>query len=208
MTGTPSFLDIHDNMLEPDVCKEIIRRFEEDKENQFEGVVGDTDGRQNLNPSHKSCTELSLSYLAHWKDIDQIIYEAVVEGLSRTAKKYEGLHLIEGKLLDEGYRIKKYRPGGEDFFNIHVDCNGFAHSHRQLVLFMYLNTVAEGGETEFPAQGVLVKPVEGRMVTFPPFWTHAHIGRPPVSEAKYAVTAWITFPRVNRGLNAMGQRVG
>ena len=46
---------------------------------------------------------------------------------------------------------------------------------RQLVAMWYLNNVAgPGGETEFDLQQVSVKPKEGKLVLFPPFWTHIH----------------------------------
>jgi len=138
----------------------------------------------------------AISFLMPAK-VFALTVEALMDSvmMAKTAEKYVGLGYMCGKVQDEGYRIKRYVPGGGEYFKLHVDCNGFPQAHRQLVLFMYLNTVEIGGETEFPTQGISVKPVEGRMVTFPPFWTHAHIGHPPVSENKYAVTAWITFPR-------------
>lgn len=193
MGSRPSFIDIHDNTLPPDLCKEIIRRFEEDEENQFQGVVGDGIGHVTVDMDKKLCTELSLSHLDHWKDIDALVYKAVATGLQEILDKYEGLEYTLGNsvVADEGYRIKRYFPG--EFFKFHVDCGGWSQMHRQLVLFTFLNTVEEGGQLEFPEHGISVTPVEGRMVTFPPFWTHAHVAHPPVSGTKYALQAWVTF---------------
>lgn len=199
----PSFIDIYENVLEPDVCKEIIRRFEEDEENQFQGVVQQgSSGHTWVNQEQKMCTELGISFHSNWKDIDKIVFEAVSKALVKSQEAHNGLKRVSGFMVDEGYRIKRYMPGGHEFFNAHADCSGFSQAHRQLVQFIYLNDVEEGGETEFPEFGIKIQPKEGMMVTFPPFWTHEHIGHPPISGPKYAVTSWMTFPRTDKKLTS------
>jgi len=199
----PSFIDIYEDVLEPDVCKEIIRRFEEDTENQYQGVVAQgVTGGTKVNLEQKACTELSISFHPNWKDIDDIVFKAVGKIWGKAQEAHPGLERLGGLMVDEGYRIKRYMPGGHEFFNVHADCGGFAQAHRQLVQFIYLNDVEEGGETEFPEFGIKVQPREGMMVTFPPFWTHEHIGHPPISGPKYAVTSWMTFPRTDKKLTS------
>jgi len=65
---------------------------------------------------------------------------------------------------------------------------------RQLVAIWYLNDVAgPGGETEFPLQEILVKPAEGKLVLFPPFWTHVHRAVTLEDRVKYIATTWVCF---------------
>jgi hypothetical protein len=62
------------------------------------------------------------------------------------------------------------------------------------VAIWYLNDVpGPGGETEFPLQGVSVRPEEGKLVLFPPFWTHVHRGVTLQQGVKYIATTWICF---------------
>lgn len=198
-----NFIDVYENVLAPDVCKDIIRRFEEDTENHYQGVVaaGNT-GQVMVNTKQKVCTELSISFHPNWKDIDEIIFEAVSTIYEKAAASHYGLGRIKGVMVDEGYRIKRYMPGGHEFFDIHADCSGFSQAHRQLIIFMYLNDVEVGGETEFPDHGIKIQPREGMAVSFPPFWTHTHIGHAPMSGPKYAITAWMTFPRTDKKLTS------
>ena len=67
-------------------------------------------------------------------------------------------------------------------------------STRQMVAIWYLNDVpGPGGETEFPLQEVLVRPAQGKLVLFPPFWTHVHRGVTLQAGVKYIATTWVCF---------------
>ena len=55
---------------------------------------------------------------------------------------------------------------------------------------LYLNTIKEGGETEFLYLNKRVKAKVGRMIIFPAGYTHTHRGNPPIGEEKYIATTW------------------
>ena len=58
----------------------------------------------------------------------------------------------------------------------------------------YLNDVqGPGGETEFLFQQVKVKPRQGKLILFPPFWTHEHRGVTLDQGVKYIATTWVVF---------------
>ena len=67
---------------------------------------------------------------------------------------------------------------------------------RILTLFIYLNDVEEGGETEFLYQGVKVKPKAGRVCIWPAALTHLHRGNPIYTGSKYLITGWVTYDNV------------
>ena len=63
----------------------------------------------------------------------------------------------------------------------------------------YLNTVDEGGETEF-FDGGIIKPSKGTLVLFPATWDNVHRGKMPISSDKYICNGWIylTTPHPTR----------
>jgi len=79
--------------------------------------------------------------------------------------------------MGEGYNILRYQPG-QAYHAIHSDAGWPDLAHRHLTFCMFLNTITDGGELEFPEQGLRVHPVEGRAVIFPAAWMYAHRSLP------------------------------
>ena len=134
-------------------------------------------------------------------------------------QKYRDLFNIDGKLWPnqvgyEAFRMKRYMPNNLDDFKFHVDVGDYASARRFLVFFWYLNDVAEGGETTFQQNRksrieMAVKPVAGRMITFPPLWTHPHTGMKPISGPKYIIGGYLHYIRnKNNDLVALPQPAG
>ncbi|QPN56546.1 2OG-Fe(II) oxygenase [Synechococcus sp. CBW1107] len=73
-------------------------------------------------------------------------------------------------------------------FDWHVDST--PPDNRVLAGIAYLNSVEVGGETQFRGADA-VAAVEGRVLLFPPFWTHVHRGCPPISGPKYVITWFV-----------------
>tara|TARA_Y100000114_G_scaffold119383_1_gene114080 strand:+ start:402 stop:596 length:195 start_codon:yes stop_codon:yes gene_type:complete len=61
-----------------------------------------------------------------------------------------------------------------------------------LVFTTYLNNVKKGGETQFLYQRKKIKPLQGKTILFPSFWTHVHKGN-KTTETKYIITGWYTY---------------
>ena len=93
---------------------------------------------------------------------------------------------------DMGYAIQRTMPG--EHYHWHIDGGSHEFSQRQLVAVWYLNDVpGPGGETEFLFQNVKIKPEAGKLVLFPPFWTHEHRGVTLEQGVKYIATTWVVF---------------
>jgi hypothetical protein len=66
------------------------------------------------------------------------------------------------------------------------------------VYFWYLNDVEEGGETAFQLNRgqpvkLKVQPRTGRLLMFPPLWTHPHVAFKPVGGPKYIVGGYLHY---------------
>jgi hypothetical protein len=103
-------------------------------------------------------------------------------------KKYTAKDII----IDH-VKIQKTMPS-EGYHMWHVEHNpGREMEKRILAYSIYLNTVEDGGETEFLHQSQRVKPVKGRIVIWPAGFPYVHRGNPPLSGEKYIATSWINY---------------
>lgn len=101
--------------------------------------------------------------------------------------------LKTGRYYHMNCKFQRTRPG-EGFHQWHFE-NGGETPYRKLVTMMYLNTVEQGGETEFLYLHRRIQPRQGRLLIFPAGFTHTHRGNPPLSGTKYILTSWLEeFP--------------
>ena len=169
-----------------DVCNEMLRRFEEHADEQYEGRVGQQAQKEQ---SIKQSTDLVLSGKEHWKDIDKALFQSLGKALTELRETYP---FFKGPFKDSGYAIQRTDPG--QFYHWHIDGGSHEFSQRQLVAIWYLNDVeGPGGTTDFSHQGVKVRPEAGKLLLFPPFWTHEHRGAALEKGVKYIATTWVVF---------------
>jgi hypothetical protein len=101
--------------------------------------------------------------------------------------------LKSGRYFHLNCKFQRTRPG-EGYHDWHFE-NGGDSAYRKLVTMLYLNDVAEGGETEFLYLHRRIQPRQGRLLVFPAGFTHTHRGNPPLSGDKYILTSWLEeFP--------------
>jgi 2OG-Fe(II) oxygenase superfamily. len=86
----------------------------------------------------------------------------------------------------EPISFNKYEPGEE--FHVHADY--FEGSNRVISAVAYLNTVEEGGMTNFIYHGVEVDAVAGRVAVFPSNYLFAHAALPPENDVKFSAAFW------------------
>ncbi len=181
-----SFIFEFNDSLSKDKCDEIIRRFEDAPDQHYQGRVG-----QNFKEdiAIKKSTDMVVSGKDEWKDIDELLFTSLAKALSKIKKQFD---FFNGPFKDIGYAIQKTKPG--EYYHWHIDSGSHQFSDRQLVAIWYLNDVeGPGGETEFLNQNVKIKAETGKLVLFPPFWTHEHRGVKLQKGVKYIATTWIVF---------------
>jgi len=181
-----SFIFERPHALPPAFCDEVIDRFETHPEQQQEGRIGQT---RSMDRSLKVTTDLVVSNKEDWKDVDQMFFRSLAAALREFRETFP---YFKGPFKDLGYQVQRYRPG--EFYHWHIDGGSHEFSQHQLVALWYLNDVpGPGGETEFLYQEVSIKPQRGKLVLFPPFWTHEHRAAVVKGGVKYIATTWVVF---------------
>ena len=169
------------------LCDDMIARFEANEADQYAGRVGSAMGS---NESLKKTTDLIASGKKHWKDVDNNLFRSLAMALKEFKEIYPYFSNMN-RFKDMGYNLQRYHEG--EYYHWHVDADNEALAPRQLVALWYLNDVEEGGETEFIFQNASVTPEKGKLMLFPPFWTHEHRAAVVKKGVKYIATTWITF---------------
>ena len=181
-----SFIFEQSNALSPELCQRAIERFEAHQDEQYEGRIGQLAEHDR---SIKKSTDLVVSGKAHWKDIDQALFRSIGQAIVEFRERFP---YFKGRFKDMGYAIQRTKPG--EHYHWHIDGGSHEFSQRQLVVMWYLNDVpGPGGETEFLYQDVSVRPERGKMIVFPPFWTHEHRAVRLEQGVKYMATTWVVF---------------
>lgn len=184
-----SFICVEDNALPERLCDEIVSFFDW-SQSKLEGRVIDEKGNHVVNRKAKISMDLDLSgEVGMGSDIDRELYRLVGRAFNTYVDMFGVLKAFS--VYDTGYFLTRYSKG-EGFYDWHIDAGNDATINRLFSCLIYLNTVQDGGETEFFYQKTSVKPLKGRLVLFPAAWTHLHRGSVPASDDKYILTTFLT----------------
>jgi len=181
---TENNIRIYDNAMSPEDCKKIIELFETSK-----------DQIQAFNTGRKEYSEIDIDkFETPWSETKEKFISMMKTHMNKFMKDVKIQINDFPPIIDmENIRIKKYLPNDKDEFKIHVDVLRSLLSKRFLVYILYLNDVEEGGETHLPKLNIKVKPKEGRLLMFPPFWTHPHAGLKPIKGTKYVIMSYLHY---------------
>ena len=143
---------------------------------------------------HRHFDEINLNdFRDETLDTQMGIYERF-KGVLARYKKDAKLHTNTWpeNFKFEEIRLKHYKTGRGNFLD-HVDVGSYDSANRFLVLFVYLNDVEKGGETEFPDLNLTISPECGTMLLFPSTWTYLHRGNTPISNDKYILGSYLHY---------------
>jgi len=189
------FIGIYDGYIPDEVCDQAIDLFKKYQEfnkvfSRFstEGATPDFKNDKQLfcGPDVLTEQEFNINKLkALMINFDMALRHYYTE---TNVKKYTAEDIITDYV-----KIQKTIPS-QGYHVCHIEHGqGRENEKRILVYSIYLNTVEEGGETEFLYQSQRVKPVKGRIVIWPAGFPYVHRGNPPLSGEKYIVTSWINY---------------
>ena len=102
------------------------------------------------------------------------------QGLLSEAGKFDAMQILVQR-FDEG----------QGYHGVHSETMGIEANNRMLVWMIYLNNAKCGTRFYDPRRDVKAK--QGRLVMWPPDWTHPHSGITPNKGKKYIVTGWFSY---------------
>lgn len=187
-------LGLFDGFFTPQLCEKWIEHFKQCKKANMANIwhhpagknVAD-DSRVTLWPPNMNDVESIVTSTGFMKEFmtcfTELIYPKYAEVM---------IGLKHYKWSIDSAKIQKTLPGG-GYHMWHTEDQNLAVSRRLFVVQLYLNTVKEGGETEFLCQKKRISAKQGRVVIFPATYTHYHRGNPPISNEKYVMNLWGEF---------------
>ena len=176
-------------LIPQDLCRTLIRIYADDP-HKHPGYTASYGGDQQLEASVKVSTDLDVGTDGVWAAPFAELHAAITRVMLSIAAQVPALQVAP--LRCTGYKIQHYRHN-EGHFKWHFDALGPGGWDRQLAVIVYLNSVAEGGETCFHRQNLRVQPVAGDALFFPTFWTHLHCAEVPRSSDKYVISSFVRF---------------
>ena len=185
----PNFIGAY-NIENDSLCEKIVSFFEENKDLQSQGAVGD-----GVDEKIKKSTDITI-YPNNLKEEKFFLFKDYLNSLNKCYKDYRETYPFLKKFIkkvDLGYfNIQKYLPGGH-FAELHSERTSLQNLHRLFAWMTYLNDVDDGGTTDFDYFDIKVKPEKGKTLIWPAEWTHAHTGSILKSGKKYIITGWMHF---------------
>jgi len=176
-------------LLTAEQCRTLVELYSADPR-KHPGYTASALGERKLESDLKVSTDLDVGTDGVWAAAFAELHSGVTTVILSLAAQFPALQIAP--LRCTGYKIQHYKKN-EGQFKWHFDAFGPGGWDRQLAVIVYLNSVAEGGETCFHRQNVQIKPVAGDALFFPTFWTHLHCGQIPISDDKYVISSFINF---------------
>ena len=177
------FIKVYDRVIDKDFANQLIAMFEESPEHHEEIVL----------KGHRSFTQITLQKHIEWQPFWQTLQNRFVEYIDKYMKDCNVTDkMFPQQYAFEQFRMKRYLPNDVDEFSDHVDVGNIDSDRRFLVFFLYLDHNRQG-HTVFPQFDQAVVPEAGRLLMFPPMWTHLHAGKKPVEKPKYIIGSYLHY---------------
>ena len=210
------------NAFSDEICDEMVDRFEKDEETKpgLSGVFGASYNGYRT----KISTDLEISALDRWEDMDKRIFDTLspyIKGyVEKLAEEFKLLELTN--IQDLGYQLQRTDPGGrfdwhsdsnseplEDMFIRHIEGAALMCLRERIATYiLYLNDRLEyeldDGTTQFKfgQNEKYIKAEKGKLILFPANILYPHRGVPLQNGVKYIMTGWVTCDIVTTTLRA------
>lgn len=175
-----------------ETCNDIIEIFENFKEEQEDGKTV-SGVRKNIKDTKEIQVDIEKTNTV-WTQIVFLLRKELEIHFNKYMNKLNIKRTFDHLSIEgSNFRFQKYEKN-EGKYNFHDDfVLGKNNDFRSITFIWYLNTVSEGGETEFfKENGLCIKPEAGKLILFPSFWNFPHRGKVPISSHKYIIVGWLT----------------
>ncbi len=192
-TSYDNFVGVYDGAFSIDFCDKLIEHFNWCQTNsktytRANDEIIKKDESCNLNPTSNEIN-FSFPHIQHLlQEFNTAFWDVCYKDYTNN---YSDLNNYQNHTIYT-YKIQKTMPSG-GYHLWHSEDGDKTFSTRIGVYILYLNDVAEGGETEFLYLSKRIAPKKGRLIIFPPNYPWAHRGNPPLSGEKYIMTGWTEF---------------
>jgi hypothetical protein len=204
MNYLDNFIYTNPFSISKEVCEDIIENYENEKENRYEGVTGG-----GLNKDIKDTLDFVIpKNNEKWYNVHYLLEKELNNNIKKYQQKLNDKKLFNytnkkqntgrqfkildySKFLSPNFMIQRYtKQKGRYTYHNDFRINWNEKKYRAVNFLWYLNSVDEGGETEFWGN-YKIKPEAGKLVLFPACWTFPHAGKMPISQDKYIITGWL-----------------
>ena len=179
------------NIKNDNLCKEIIRFFDENKKLKKNGATA-----SGTNYTNKKTTDISINP-NDLKNDKYKCFNSYIDELYKCFIDYQLQWPFLKKMVKNvdigSFNVQKYSKG-DHFSQIHTERADLKTSNRLFAWMTYLDSVEDGGTTNFLHYGIKIKPEIGKTLIWPAEWTHAHSGEILNSGEKHIITGWMNFP--------------
>ena len=175
-------IGVYENAISDEWCDEVINYFETNlnKSSRKEYNTGNVNDPKD----HRVLLKNDSLIKTFTNSID------ICMGLYK--EKYPQINDFPLTIWD--FQIQKTNPT-EGYHRFHAEHGPSKEMINRIAVYtLYLNTIEEGGETEFLYQLKRVNPKKGTLCIFPASYTHTHRGNTPFSNEKYILTGWFEVP--------------
>lgn len=191
-----NFIGVFDNAFSDGLCERYIEYYKDLEKNNL--IYDRQQYRHQIFKKHQiddnsydTVTanffyETKINYISH--EFSSVFWENIYRPYS---EKFSILQDFDAHQIFD-VKLQKTFPG-QGYHLWHSEVSGRLNSNRLLAFSMFLNTVEEGGETEFLYLKKRFSPIKNRMLLWPAGFTHTHRGNPPISGDKYIITGWVEF---------------
>lgn len=183
---------IIDKAFSDDYCMKLISLFEDNPQFHFAGA---TMGGENH--EQKNTEEISLADVMSLDEITNSLNDMLVEYLTKFAVDVPNWNLYNLFSVSTSYKfckLQKYNKGKGHYKAVHQERDAQPRGKDRVFTFMfYLNTVLDGGQTNFPLQKMKISPKRGTLIIWPAGFPYLHNGEVPITHDKYIVTTWLEY---------------